>query len=82
MFDQGKSTKETVPQKKYHMRHIALTWRHLIIVCLGQWSTRFAICSSPAFNMSQNGSVTFLPPSQPRSTIQGSETYEKDARAQ
>jgi [histone H3]-lysine36 N-dimethyltransferase SETMAR len=73
---------EELGWKCYHMRHTALTWPHLIIICLGQWSTRFAICSSPTFMMSENGSVTFLPPSQPRSTIQGSETYEKDARAQ
>ena len=78
----GKKYQRNSTTKKYHMRHTALTWRHLIIICLGQWSTRFAICSSPTFNMSENGSVTFLPPSQPRSTIQGSETYEKDARAQ
>ena len=32
--------------------------------------------------MYESGKMTFLPPSPPCSTIQGTETYEKDARAQ
>ena len=40
----------------------------------------FAICSSPTSNILENGSVTFLPSSSQRFTIQESETYEKDAR--
>ena len=46
--------------KCYHMRHITLTQRHLIIICLSQLSSRFEIFSSQTFNISENGSGIFF----------------------